>query len=257
MLYAFIGGFGLLVGLMLALNWFANTPPRVVLRVLKWGALGLLALLALWLLVSGRLGWALAAVAAMVPWAGRLLRLFLFGQMARRAFAGLGGNPFRGMGGDGAAGPGGTTVASRYLEMTLDHATGGMDGRVLDGPFAGRRLRDLTEGQALDLLRAVADDGDSVRLLEAWMDRAYPDWRTRAKDDRAAGGSHGGKASSTGTMTREEALEVLGLDDAADGDAVRAAYRRLMARAHPDQGGSTWMAAKLNEARAVLLGGGK
>lgn len=259
MLYAFIAGFGLLIGLMLTLNWFTSAQPREVLRVLKWVAVGLVLLLVVALVVTGRLGWALAALAALAPWAGRILRLVVFGQMARRAFAGLGGNPFRGMGGGGAASGAAnrSTVTSRYLEMTLDHGSGAMDGRVLEGTYAGRRLAALSEREAVALWNEVSADGDSRRLLEAWLDRSYPDWRSRAEEESAAAGSEGRTASSTGTMTREEALEVLGLDGAADADTIRAAYRRLMARAHPDQGGSTWMAAKLNEARAVLLDGTK
>lgn len=259
MLYAFIAGFGLLLGLMLALNWFSNAQPRDVLRVVKWVVLGLLAVAVVALMAAGRLGWALAAMAAMAPWASRILRLVMVGQMARRTFAGLGGNPFRGMGGSGGAqaAPGVSTVTSRYLEMTLDHASGSMDGRVLEGAFSGRRLASLAEAEAVDLWREVASDDDSRRLLEAWLERVYPDWRKQADDDGAGGADDRGRASSSGTMTREEALEVLGLGASADADAIRAAYRRLMARAHPDQGGSTWMAAKLNEARAVLLGRGK
>lgn len=252
MLYAFIAGFGLLFTLVLMIRWFSNAEPKEVLRVLKWAAFGILTVAFLLLLVTGRLGWALAALAALLPWGARLLRLLMFGHMARRAFSGLGGNPFRGMGTEG--GGGASTVSSRYVEMTLDHANGRMDGRVLDGPLAGRRLSALSEVEALDLWRQARDDADSQRLLEAWLDRAYPEWRDRGRDSEPG---EGRKASSSGTMTRDEALDVLGLDSGATADDIRAAYRRLMARAHPDQGGSTWMAAKLNEARAVLLGSSK
>ncbi len=256
MLYAFIAGFGLLFALALMIRWFSNAEPKEVLRVLKWAAFGVLVLAFLLLLVTGRMGWALAAGAALLPWGARLMRLLMFGHMARRAFSGLGGNPFRGMGSDGGGGGrgGASTVSSRYVEMTLDHANGRMDGRVLDGPLAGRQLSALSEAEALDLWRQARDDADSQRLLEAWLDRVYPEWRDGGGDSEPG---EGRKASSSGTMTRDEALDVLGLDGGASADDIRAAYRRLMARAHPDQGGSTWMAAKLNEARAVLLGSSK
>ncbi len=55
------------------------------------------------------------------------------------------------------------------------------------------------------------------------------------------------------TMDREEALSVLGLNAGADADAITAAHRRMIAKAHPDQGGSDYLAAKVNEARDVLL----
>ena len=54
-------------------------------------------------------------------------------------------------------------------------------------------------------------------------------------------------------MSRSEALEVLGLDASASEDQINATYRKLMAKYHPDKGGNDWMAAKLNEARKILL----
>jgi len=52
---------------------------------------------------------------------------------------------------------------------------------------------------------------------------------------------------------REDALEVLGLQEGADEKAIKAAYKKLMQKVHPDQDGSEWMAAKLNQARDFLL----
>lgn len=58
----------------------------------------------------------------------------------------------------------------------------------------------------------------------------------------------------TSTMTRAEALDVLGLEDGCSNADINSAYRRLIAQCHPDKGGSDWMAAKLTEARKILLG---
>jgi DnaJ family protein C protein 19 len=60
------------------------------------------------------------------------------------------------------------------------------------------------------------------------------------------------RRSSSG-MTMEEAWQVLGLQPGADADAIRAAHRRLMRGAHPDGGGSDWLAARVNQARDLLL----
>ena len=54
-------------------------------------------------------------------------------------------------------------------------------------------------------------------------------------------------------MTRAEALEILGLEEGADSAQIEAAYKTLIVKNHPDQGGSDWLAARLNEARDFLL----
>lgn len=136
------------------------------------------------------------------------------------------------------------SVETAFLSMTLHHDSGRMTGSVKAGPFAGRDLATLTLSDLLALLQECqAADADSVALLEAWLDRAHPDWRAEpAAEPRSA------------AMTREEALDILGLNEGADEDAIRAAHRRLMKTAHPDQGGSAWLAARINAARDLLLG---
>jgi len=64
----------------------------------------------------------------------------------------------------------------------------------------------------------------------------------------------GPSESNRTTMSRVEALEVLGLENGATDTEINEAFRRLMGQVHPDKGGSDWMAAKLNDARKTLLG---
>ena len=56
----------------------------------------------------------------------------------------------------------------------------------------------------------------------------------------------------SGTMSRAEALTVLGLEEGASDEEIRAAHRRLILQTHPDKGGTNYLAAKINEAKDVL-----
>lgn len=144
----------------------------------------------------------------------------------------------------------GSTVRTAALEMTLDHDTGIIIGRVLAGSFEGRDLDGLKEAELVSLWQEIGTDRESRDLLEAYLDSRRPGWRDEFEADMASG--EGGTAD-TGPMTKEEAYEVLGLAPDASEAEIVAAHRRLMLRVHPDQGGSTFLAAKINIAKAVLL----
>jgi len=79
---------------------------------------------------------------------------------------------------------------------------------------------------------------------------------TGARNSRAGTSAGGGEAPRprAGAMTRQEAYQVLGLAPGAKEADIRAAHHRLMRSAHPDAGGSDWLAARVNMARDVLLG---
>lgn len=78
---------------------------------------------------------------------------------------------------------------------------------------------------------------------------AGPGWGAPGSSGPGAGS--GGRRPSD-RMTREEALRVFGLDEGATSEDVQREYRRLMRKIHPDLGGSSYLAAKLNEAKDVL-----
>ena len=144
-----------------------------------------------------------------------------------------------------------STVRSAMFEMQLDHESGEMDGTVLTGRHEGASLSSLSEQDLLDLLRMTGQDSESAALLETYLDRRMPGWREDA--DTHSGSGHGG-SSGSGPMTKEEAYQVLGLAPGADPKEIRDAHRRLMKKIHPDSGGSTFLASKINEAKEVLLG---
>lgn len=141
-------------------------------------------------------------------------------------------------------------VATGMLAMELDHDTGQMDGEVLAGPLKGRRLSGLSETELRGLHRHCGKAADqSLALLEAWLDRSKLDWRQAW--GKTAGG--GGAVAGGGAMSRDEAFAVLGLKAGADPADIRAAHRRLMKEFHPDKGGSDYLAAKINQAKDILL----
>ena len=87
-------------------------------------------------------------------------------------------------------------------------------------------------------------------MLEAYLDRMHGDaWRDAAD---AAGGSTPPPAG--GAMAEGEAREILGVGPEATREEIVDAHRRLMQKVHPDRGGSTYLAAMINQAKQMLLG---
>ena len=145
-------------------------------------------------------------------------------------------------------------VATRFLRMTLDHATGVMSGIVQAGRFVDRSLSDLTDQELLVLWRDCQEDPESLAVLEAYLDRqGNAGWREQFRQAEAETADFTHTAFRDGAMSRAEAYEILGLSPDASQDQIQAAYRRLMQRLHPDHGGSAYLAARLNQARQVLL----
>jgi hypothetical protein len=141
-----------------------------------------------------------------------------------------------------------STVRSQFLDMTLDHDSGGLSGRVVAGPNAGHSLDEFELPQLAAMMTGF--DAESVALLESYLDRRFPAWRQNAQGN-AAGGQGG--AAAAGKMTQEEAYQILGLQPGAGRDEIGRAHRNLMKKLHPDQGGSTYLAARVNEAKDTLL----
>ncbi|RIA55838.1 DnaJ domain-containing protein [Dichotomicrobium thermohalophilum] len=143
-----------------------------------------------------------------------------------------------------------STVRAEFVEMTLDHDTGNMDGEVLAGQYAGRRLSSMETSELLTLLReTLSHDAQSAKLVEAYLDRVAPDWR----DQPGARASETSDAAASGPMTIAEAYRILGLWPGAKPEEIRRAHREMMKKFHPDQGGSTYLAMKINEAKDTLL----
>jgi hypothetical protein len=238
MAYAALGLIGLVVLYLLA-RAFLAASPRDLARALKAFGAAFAALASTGLLFTGRLGLALVTLAATAV----AVRALVQGPRGADPLAGGGGDP----------GPG-SSVDTDLLAMRLDHATGEVEGRVKRGAFAGRELGTLGQGSLLQLLEeARREDPPSQPLLEAYLDRRFPDWRDSAAGGDGADAAGPPPGAAPAGMDERTALEILGLPAGAGEAEIKAAHRQLMARLHPDHGGSSYLAAQLNRARDHLL----
>ena len=195
------------------------------------------------------------AVAAFTGARGELavaipLGIFGAGLLGWSPFGVSGFGNIGGMFGAGRQRTGGQTsrVRSQFFEMTLDHDSGSLSGRLVAGPHAGHSLDEFDLPQLLEMIPQL--DAESVPLLESYLDRRFPAWRENAQRN-SAGGQRRAPASSK--MSDEEAYQILGLQPGAGRDDIGRAHRALMKKLHPDQGGSTYLAARVNEAKDTLL----
>lgn len=234
---------------VLFVNWLLKEDPKKVARYLRRGGLWFAVILIILLAATGRLNWVFAAIAATVPFLGRLLSALRYVPLLGQLFTHY-QNAQASSQRHGAAAASGRTsrVQSRFLLMTLDHDTGNMEGEILSGQYEGKKLSDLDLGQLKELLdRYRRLDEESSALLEAYLDRVHGDqWRE-------PGAERGSGAVSSGPMSEQEAREVLGVPENASEEEVTNAHRRLMQKLHPDRGGSTYLAAKINQAKDTLL----
>ena len=226
-------GLILLFLLIQGIKQFGRMDARQAARLVRHGG-GVLGMIgALLLVLRGRVGLAAALASMVANFAGwRTPGSGLVGVSRRRR-----GRP------PGRA----STARSAMIEMRLDHDSGAMTGRVLAGAYAGRAVETLSRPELIALRQELGrDDPDGVNLLEAYLDRRFAGWR---EADRIS--VSGGEAS--GAMSRREALEVLGLAEGASAAEIIRAHRTLMKKFHPDHGGSTTLAARVNQAKDVLM----
>ncbi len=219
---------GMLAAALLLLVFLRATPAALAATVRIVGP-GLLVAAGLALVAIGRASIGSVLVATALLWLGlsRLSRREAKPKPAQRAM-----------------------VRTAALEMELDQDTGALEGVVLAGRKEGQALGRMGKAELVALYRELAGDPETRQLLEAYLDSRFPTWR---KDTKANGGKRLGGAPGPGPMTKEEAYKVLGLEAGAAAADVREAHRRLMQRLHPDVGRTSFLAARINEAKDVLL----
>ena len=224
-------GLVVLLLLMWAVNAFSKADPKQAARVLRAIGGGAALLLAVFLLFRGEIGVAIPVGVFGLGLLGWMSLPATFTARTQRS--------------TGQA----SHVRTAFLEMELHHDTGAMRGRVLAGSHQGASLDALDRATLLNLLGEFDDDSRS--LLAAYLDRREPGWREYAQRDAGAG--RGTRGASAGKMAEEEAYQILGVAPGASAEEITRAHRSLMKKLHPDQGGTTYLAARINEAKEVLL----
>jgi hypothetical protein len=225
-------GVVVLLLLLWAANSFSKADPQQAAKLLRSLGGGAALLFAIFLLVRGEIGPAITVGA---------VGLGLLGWITLWP-ASFGGRTKKSAGQT-------SRVRTAFLEMELDHDSGAMRGRILAGAHQGASLDELEPAVLIGLLGGM--DADSRDLLAAYLDRRDPGWREHAQYDAAAG--NGSRTARNGKMTEEEAYQILGVQPGASAAEISRAHRSLMKKLHPDQGGSTYLAARVNEAKDVLL----
>ncbi len=233
----------LLLMVVIGAAWLArwiltHAPTRGKPFLLSFGAV-LLIILLLALVFTGRLHWLVGVFATLLPFIRRLGPLLL---PLLRILPSLRTAKSQRTAGQHS------TVSSVYLSMTLDHDSGNISGVIRKGPLEGAQLQQIDADQLRDLYQLCQqEDPEGLRLLEPYLRQRFGDAWFNTTDDKAS------TEASTSVMTIAEAYAILDLEPGADRDSIILAHKRIMARLHPDRGGSNYLAAKINEAKELLL----
>jgi hypothetical protein len=187
--------------------------------------------LSVYLIITGRMHWLGAGIAALIPvlrtllvWgtrAGPLLRLF--GRFKTSP------SQFR----------------TEFLVISMNFTTGSVEGEIISGDYNGKKLSELSQDELKQLSQQYKTvDKESYVLLQAYL------IRSGSNNDQAYQQYN---PANFNELTETEAYEILGLPNTASKDEIVKAHKRLMQRMHPDRGGSDYLAAKINAAKDQLV----
>ncbi|MBU2713227.1 molecular chaperone DnaJ [Zooshikella harenae] len=235
----------LILGL-LALLWigwkYRRLPPTLQQQWLKKGLIALAVAILVGLVISGRIHVLFAMLAAMIPFARRFGSLLGSWQQLKQA-----ANWFKQRQQPGLSSSQ-SEVTTERLRMILDHALGTIDGTVLTGRYAQQMLSSLSIEAIAELYNTCPEhDTDSRQLLDTYLRKMrHDEWQDYQQQ-------HGQQQGFQAEMSIEEAAQILGVSISATRDEIINAHRHLMHSIHPDKGGSSYLASKLNQARDILL----
>ena len=219
-------------------RWLRTQPPKQRWQVLM--VIGGVVLLAL--VLTGRMHWLFALIGAMIPAVQRLISLIVYLPALQRVFRTFSGNkPSAGQTSE---------VETDYLYMELDHDSGELRGHVKTGLFSGKQLNDLSLEELQQLYAEYCQiDEDSKLLLQNYIDRTHGTaWHSQQQNSEQTNST-----STSSEISEQEAYAILGLEQGASKQDIITAHKRLMQKLHPDRGGSSYLAIKINQAKEILL----
>ena len=213
-----------------------NLPPHKQRSGYIKFLLGLMVAIVIVLTVTGRMHWVGAALTGafvflrqIPPWVVRALPFL---------------NKLRQQTSQG----GQSSIQTHHLSATLDHATGHINGEVIEGAHKGWLLSELSLVQLEELLTLYqTEDEESAELLSAYIDQRQQQAEQASEQQQTS------SQAAASQSARSEALATLGLEEGATEEEVVAAHRSLIQKLHPDRGGNDFLAAKINQAKDVLL----
>jgi len=233
--------------LYLLVGWFRRTPSLQIITSIRKNILWGVGAVLIVLVVTGRMHWLYGVIAGLIPVAQRLFTAWRTISYFQR-FSRGGQNK-------NTASPGQTSsIQTPYLNMSLDHDNGEMSGIVLQGKYKDTKLTELSLNQLIELISEcqTSNDTDSVAVLETYLDRYHNNEDTGDWRDQYQHTSNNTQSHNNSTMTTKEAYQILGIQQSADKKEIKEAHRRLMQKFHPDRGGSTYLSAKINQAKDLL-----
>ncbi|MDG0996097.1 MAG: DnaJ domain-containing protein [Gammaproteobacteria bacterium] len=225
-----------IIAALILFRWLKRQPLEKRWKVIAT----LIAAVLLVLVATGRMHWLFALIGAALPVARRLLGLLRFAPLLRGGFNRFSSHtPSSGQQ---------SLVETQYLSMSLDHDSGALSGRIKDGEHAGLNLQQLSQDQLIALHQNYCQlDPDSEQLLGNYIDRTHgTEWRAQNQSNKT-------EETSTAQLSENEAYAILGLEPGADKQSILKAHKQLMQKIHPDRGGSSYLAVKINQARDLLI----
>jgi hypothetical protein len=187
--------------------------------------------LSVYLIITGRMHWLGAGIAALIP---VLRTLLVWGTRA---------GPLLGLFGRFKTSP--SQFRTEFLVISINFTTGSVEGEIISGDYSGKKLRELSQDELKLLSQQYKTvDKESYVLLQAYL------IRSGSNNDQAYQQYN---PDNFNELTESEAYEILGLPNTASKDEVVKAHKRLMQRMHPDRGGSDYLAAKINAAKDQLV----